>query len=136
MAGRGKIPLIGVTGVVYQRHNATDTDVRADQEKASLMPRRGFNNSATNKNVSVAINSHRVTKFPTRNIYQYDVWSLQCGEFLMVLADVLVRSLLVMDKRSVASSRRSGLPRQCLKESDVVSSSMVIRYAGELEVLI
>ena len=69
----GKTPLTGVTGVVYQRHNATDTDVKADQEKASLMPRRSFNNSPTAKNIVVAINSHRVSKFPTRNIYQYDV---------------------------------------------------------------
>ena len=57
------------------RHNPMDTDLRENQEKASLMHRPGFNNSSLAKTVPIGINSHRVVKMPTRKIYQYDVSS-------------------------------------------------------------
>ena len=71
--GKPTGPWVGATGVVYMRHNPMDTDIKVDQEKALMMERKGFNNNPTAKNVVVGINSHIVTKFPTRNIYQYDV---------------------------------------------------------------
>lgn len=66
------------TPIVPLRQIVSQANPFADQMPATLMTRPAFNSSG--KQAAIAINSHRVLSYPTKEVHQYDVSS---GELMI-----------------------------------------------------
>ena len=97
------------TPIVPLRQIVSDNNPFAEQMPTQLMPRPNFN--TTGKGAPVLINSHPVTKYPTKQVYQYDVsfsrLSMCCSKATGLLT--LTRFKSEMALRSVRSSKPFGL---------------------------